>query len=108
MPRGDGTGPGGRGPMTGRAGGFCAGNAMPGFMTQFPGRNFGIGRGRGLGMMRRCGWSRPFFAAPDPVKAMPTATSPVAPDEIEILKNQAKYFSEALDGINKRIAALEQ
>jgi hypothetical protein len=29
MPRGDGTGPGGLGPMTGRAAGFCAGYPAP-------------------------------------------------------------------------------
>lgn len=31
MPRGDGTGPTGMGPMTGRAAGYCAGYATPGF-----------------------------------------------------------------------------
>ncbi len=31
MPRGDGTGSMGLGPMTGRAAGFCAGFGMPGF-----------------------------------------------------------------------------
>jgi uncharacterized protein DUF5320 len=35
MPGGDGTGPMGMGPMTGRAAGYCAGNGAPGFaMTQ--------------------------------------------------------------------------
>jgi hypothetical protein len=65
MPRGDGTGPGGFGPMTGRGAGYCAGYPMPGFANPwFPvggrgrGRNWGRGigqawgprfRGRGLG-----------------------------------------------------------
>jgi len=31
MPRGNGTGPMGAGPMTGRAAGYCAGFATPGF-----------------------------------------------------------------------------
>src|SRR5690606_29649890 len=31
MPRGDGTGPMGEGPMTGRGAGLCAGNVQPGF-----------------------------------------------------------------------------
>jgi hypothetical protein len=35
MPRGDGTGPLGMGPMTGRAAGFCAGYAAPGFMNPY-------------------------------------------------------------------------
>jgi len=33
MPFGDGTGPGGMGPMTGRAAGFCAGFSVPGYMN---------------------------------------------------------------------------
>lgn len=59
MPRGDGTGPTGMGPMTGRAAGFCAGYNTPGYMNPAPGRGFrigfggggfGRGRGRGFGM----------------------------------------------------------
>jgi hypothetical protein len=38
MPRGDGTGPMGFGPMTGRAAGYCAGYGVPGFMNAIPGR----------------------------------------------------------------------
>lgn len=34
MPRGDGTGPVGAGPMTGRGAGFCAGYSVPGYMNQ--------------------------------------------------------------------------
>jgi len=33
MPRGDGTGPAGMGPMTGRAAGYCAGYPVPGYMN---------------------------------------------------------------------------
>jgi len=38
MPRGDGTGPVGLGPMTGRAAGFCAGFPVPGYMNPVNGR----------------------------------------------------------------------
>ena len=31
MPRGDGTGPTGKGPMTGRGAGYCAGYSTPGY-----------------------------------------------------------------------------
>ncbi len=48
MPRGDGTGPEGRGPMTGRGLGYCAGYSTPGF-TKGVGRGLARGRGRGLG-----------------------------------------------------------
>jgi hypothetical protein len=38
MPRGDGTGPAGLGPMIGRAAGFCAGYPVPGYMNPVGGR----------------------------------------------------------------------
>ena len=38
MPFGNGTGPAGMGPMTGRAAGFCAGYPMPGYMNPVVGR----------------------------------------------------------------------
>ena len=44
MPGGNGTGPAGMGPMTGRAAGYCAGYPVPGFMNPMPGgaiRGFG-------------------------------------------------------------------
>jgi len=49
MPAGDGTGPFGLGPMTGRAAGYCAGYSVPGYMNPIPGRGWwGRGAGRGL------------------------------------------------------------
>ena len=38
MPRGNGTGPMGLGPMTGRAAGYCAGYGVPGYMNPYGGR----------------------------------------------------------------------
>jgi hypothetical protein len=38
MPQGNGTGPAGLGPMTGRAAGYCAGYPLPGYMNAIPGR----------------------------------------------------------------------
>ena len=51
MPGGDGTGPAGMGPMTGRAAGYCAGYPVPGYMNP--------AAGRGL-------WARPFVGAYGP------------------------------------------
>ena len=51
MPFGDGTGPRGMGPMTGRGAGFCAGFGRPGFANPMRGR-----RGFGFGF----GWRRPY------------------------------------------------
>ena len=44
MPGFDRTGPEGRGPMTGRGAGYCAGNETPRFTNRGPG--YGRGRGR--------------------------------------------------------------
>ena len=41
MPAGDGTGPNGLGPMTGRSAGYCAGNAAPGYANSYGSRGFG-------------------------------------------------------------------
>ncbi len=64
MPGGDGTGPGGMGPMTGRAAGYCAGYPVPGYMNPIPGGygygfgrgGWGRGRGRGGSRGRGFGW----------------------------------------------------
>ena len=50
MPRGDGTGPAGMGPMTGRAAGYCAGYNVPGFMNPYGGRSAGFAGGLPLGI----------------------------------------------------------
>ena len=71
MPGGDGTGPAGMGPMTGRAAGYCAGYGVPGFMNPIPGRGYG-GWGRGGGWGRRNwfyatgmpGWQRAAYGYP--------------------------------------------
>ena len=48
MPFGDGTGPRGIGPMTGKAAGYCAGFGQPGFANPIPRRGwFGLGSGWG-------------------------------------------------------------
>ncbi len=71
MPFGDGTGPRGMGPMTGRGAGFCAGFARPGFAVPPFGRGwfgfnrgFGLGaglrRGRGIGRGLGRGWVSPY------------------------------------------------
>lgn len=40
MPGGDGTGPLGRGPRSGRGAGYCSGYHRPGYANPFPGRRF--------------------------------------------------------------------
>jgi hypothetical protein len=52
MPRGDKTGPDGKGPKTGRGVGFCSGGEQPGFKNAGDGRGMGRGRGFGRGLGR--------------------------------------------------------
>lgn len=126
MPRGDGTGPMGMGPMTGRAAGFCAGYSAPGYMSPVPGRGFGFGRGRGSGFGRGMGlgfrggrgliggyWGAPCAAPAYPYAGAltpyptPYGAEPTREQETAILKGQAEYFEDALEGIKQRIAEIE-
>lgn len=62
MPRGDGTGPEGLGPMTGRGAGYCAGFPVPGYRNPvgYWGGGFRRWPGRWLGFGR--GWRRMYYA----------------------------------------------
>ena len=124
MPGGDGTGPGGMGPMTGRAAGYCAGYTVPGFMNSVQGQGFwgagrgGGGRGRrnwyyatGLTGWQRAGFGMPALASP-PAYPLPYSSPTFAPgmnkeQELDMLKGQAEYFEDTLEGIKKRIGQLE-
>jgi len=123
MPGGDGTGPAGLGPMTGRAAGYCAGYSVPGYMNPIPGRGyFGMGRGGG-GWGRRnwfyatglTGWQRagvgmPAYGVPQAYPtpyAAPFASGLTRQQELDVLKGQAEYFEDALEGIRKRIEEIE-
>lgn len=77
MPLGDGKGPTGMGPMTGRAAGYCSGYGLPGYANPIPGRGGYWGRcrgyfGRGGGHRRRNmfyatglpGWARATYGQP--------------------------------------------
>ncbi|MBN2270315.1 MAG: DUF5320 domain-containing protein [Sedimentisphaerales bacterium] len=64
MPYGDGTGPAGLGPMTGRAAGFCAGYPAPGYANPVLGRAGFYGAGTpafGPYRMPYTGWIRPWI-----------------------------------------------
>ena len=127
MPRGDGTGPAGMGPMTGRAAGFCAGYPVPGYMNLVGGRGYwgqgrgSWGRGGGRGWRNRYyatglpGWARASYGHPlrggaaNPYAPYPESAVPSMPAEqqLEGLKQQAEYFKGALGEIKKRIDQLE-
>jgi hypothetical protein len=114
MPRGDGSGPNGLGPMTGRAVGYCSGHLVPGFMN--PVFGFGFGRGGGRGLCRGFwttgipGWARfPGFTAavPDdqgfyPAGGLDPATEArMLSGQIEIMEQSLKNAKERLDELQK-------
>jgi len=107
MPGGNGTGPAGMGPMTGRGAGFCAGFGVPGFANAGGGRGF-FGRGRrmgyGRGMGRGFGWAGAGNAGAYPVPVGQTLTQE---QELESLKGQAESLENSLSQIKTRIEALQ-
>ena len=113
MPGGDGTGPMGAGAMTGRAAGFCAGYAAPGFANPVGGRGrgfWGAGRGRGGGGRGRgfgagqFGWAP--MGAGYPAYGPVTPAAPTREQELDALKQQAAHFQGALEDIQNRIEEL--
>ncbi|MDN5302918.1 MAG: hypothetical protein PWQ60_2432 [Thermoanaerobacteraceae bacterium] len=121
MPRGDGTGPLGLGPMTGRAAGFCAGFPVPGYMNpvgRFWPRAVGYGLGLGLGFGAGRGWRRRYYATGLPFWARryypfdPVAVYPAAEDEqkyeAEALSQEAKILKEQLKEIEARLEELKR
>lgn len=114
MPRGNGTGPAGMGPMTGRAAGFCAGLTTPGFANPASGRGQGCGRGNGGGLGRGRGpggfgrgFRNQFLAAGKPGWARTSAGIALGVDEKQILTNQAKTLQAQVEEIQKRLKALD-
>ena len=107
MAHGDGTGPLGGGRMTGRAAGYCAGFSVPGYANRGFGAGMGhggmYGRGRGMWSGRGLAWRH--GVAPFPV-AMPPL-QPTRDQELDGLRDQAKYLQSALEAINSRIETLK-
>ena len=107
MPGGNGTGPAGAGPMTGRGAGFCAGFKVPGFANFGVRRGFGLGLGRGGRMGRSRGFGRGFGfnRAGGPY---PTSQDLSADQELEALKEQAEFLQNNLSQVSERIEQLEK
>jgi len=114
MPGGDGTGPMGMGPMTGRAAGYCAGYPVPGYMNPLGRRFFGFGRGGGRGWRNwfyatglpgriRAGYAMPAWGGDAPPYAPPTPEQ-----ERDALKAQADQLSRTLEEVKARLDELEK
>ncbi len=109
MPGFDGTGPMGRGAVTGGGRGYCGGVESGASAQPMNGRGF-RGRGRGHGF-RNCfyatglpGWMR----AQRGLQAF-SGLSNVASreDEVAVLKDQASYLKDELDAVQSRLQGLE-
>jgi hypothetical protein len=112
MPGGDRTGPAGRGPMTGRGAGLCAGYGAAGFSTP------GLGAGRTAFGGRGCrGRRNRFFATGVPGWQDPTGQpiaggmsfprrEPAPRDEMDVLKEQAQSLEKGLQELQARMDAL--
>lgn len=111
MPFGDGTGPIGLGPMSGRGAGFCAGFGVPGFANPWPrfGRGFrrAIGFGRGLGLGRGYAWRVRAFWAPWPEQIVPVQRELTKEEEIELLKAEKEELEKELKEIERRLKELK-
>lgn len=124
MPRGDGTGPRGFGPMTGRAAGFCTGFGFPGHINPGAGGGYYADRGRGGGRGFRnrfyatglTGWQRAgcfkpawgnSFAGRGPYCA-PTVPVRNRQQEVDELKAEAQYLEDALENIRTQLKELEE
>jgi hypothetical protein len=88
MPRFDGTGPRGMGPLTGRAMGYCTGARRP--VGGYYGRGGGRGRARGFGVCNRL-----YYYDDAPLYDEKPSK--------ELLLNQKKFLEEELASINKQI-----
>lgn len=122
MPGGNGTGPMGLGPKTGRAAGFCAGFSVPGYMNPMRGMGFGFGAGRGgrpygggrgraWGGGRGWRWRANFYNDPyhpyfETIPEMYNQNmSPQ--DEIKFQKDQISILQEQIKTTQERIKELE-
>lgn len=118
MPRGDGTGPAGLGPMTGRGAGFCSGFHAPGYMNPGPGLGlrrglyYGWGRGFGQGYARgyRRFWNRayPFFRHPVYSWSVPFGYYVAPIDEETALRDEAQAIRDEIKLLEARLAEIEE
>jgi len=114
MPRGDGTGPDGRGRMTGRGAGYCAGYNVPGYVSAGTARGLGLARGfrggRGAGAGSRAG--RPVGPPPAFIRNPQFVDSQQSEDdirdqELRNLRRVAEDLEDELDAVRGRIDQLE-
>ncbi len=102
MPRGDGTGPNGQGPRTGKGMGYCNGYSRAGFQSDL-GERGGMGFRRGFGRGRFSGTGRRFTTSTHE-EGFPGSGNELSPqivDRIEAMQRQ-------IESLHERIANLTE
>ncbi len=110
MPRGDGTGPDGLGPMTGRNAGYCAGYNVPEYANTGAGKGLGLARGFRGGRASR--GARPAGPPAGAVRRSRLAEPQVSEEkakEIELknLKRTAEDLEDQMEAVKERIQQLQ-
>ena len=105
MPGGDGTGPLGQGPMTGRGAGFCAGFSTGGYANPLP----RVGRGRRIGRgFRRMAFAQrmiPVYHAEEPTREQ---EKQYLENEVSAIEAEENTLKQDLEAVKKRLAELER
>ncbi len=112
MPSGDGTGPNGFGPRTGRALGYCAGYNVPGYLRG-PGRG---GFNRGLGFGRNFYGRRfdyPFHRGDllnpiNPINNIGINSEITSESKIAILNREKEYLESEMENLKTIINNIEK
>jgi hypothetical protein len=117
MPFGDGTGPRGFGPVTGRGAGYCAGYTVPDRGNFGPVWDSRGGGGRGwrnryyetglTGLQRRGGWGNMKMPVTAPMVPVGVPTPMNRELQLSALKAQADSLERTLDAIKRQIETLD-
>jgi hypothetical protein len=107
MPRGDGRGPTGAGPMTGRGSGFCSGSSVPGFLNRaasfFGDINSG-GRGRCCGKNGFYGRGNGFGSGYQAFNQQNFEEL----NDVRYLKSREEFFERELSTLKEKIMECEK
>ena len=115
MPAGDGRGPVGSGPMTGRGAGYCAGYSVPGYSNTVCGGGYSgfrrsrgyIGRGSRFFSMDRPYRGRRFNNATNGYEYPNPQNEFSAETKAKMLKEQTEFMQKNIEILNERIRQLE-
>lgn len=120
MPGGDGTGPMGQGPRTGRGAGYCTGHDMPGYVNPLPGRGYWAweaGRGGRMGRGGRgrrnwfyatglTGWQRGRYPLVPPNPPGNAPSGMLRERELSVMQADLRCLEQHAELLRRRIEEL--